>query len=181
MFLNNLFDRIKRLLISHVGVLVYFLDPVTTPQTAPYQKIKPIWRHAHFLFPVLYLCAIPLLYSPLRWMLATDLGSSSSSSTALDDSGRPIDQSLLLYFPAAFFPLKVWPQVDATFFIAAGTSAFVFITLVSGGTAAGFSLACNRYELVGDQRLEIDRKSKAEILIDNLTAKEKDFLFLFPP
>ncbi|KAH9397261.1 hypothetical protein TYRP_003571 [Tyrophagus putrescentiae] len=139
MFLNFL----KNLVTYHVGVLVYFLDPVILPETKPYQHIKPKPLNANFVFTVLYLVAIVFIYGNPFMVLQHSSSFSQSSSLSNKTFVKP-NSNLLLYYPAAIFPLQVWPQSEVASLIAFGAAAAVLFTFVGG--AGRFSVA-GRYEV----------------------------------
>lgn len=139
MFLNFL----KNLVTYHVGVLVYFLDPVILPETKPYQHIKPKPLNANFVFTVLYLVAIVFIYGNPFMVLQHSSSFSQSSSLSNKTFVKP-NSSQLLYYPAAIFPLQVWPQSEVASLIAFGAAAAVLFTFVGG---AGRFSAAGRYEV----------------------------------
>ena len=68
---------------------------------------------------------------------------SQSSSLSNKTFVKP-KSNLLLYYPAAIFPLQVWPQSEVASLIAFGAAAAVLFTFVGG--AGRFSVA-GRYEV----------------------------------
>ncbi len=152
---SSQFLNFKKLFIYHMGVLTYFLDPVISPKTAPYQQLEPKWQNAHFLFPVFYIVVIYVLFGNLPVFL-------SQVSFSNESVSRP-DSSQLAYFPAGVFPLEMWPQSEVLVLLAYGTAAAVLVTFV-GGAAAAFN-AAGRYEISAggnyhQQRLTINGKSR---------------------
>ncbi len=134
LFIKNCF---KKLIVYHVGVLAYFLDPLVFPQTRPYQYINSKWQNVNFFLPVFYLVAIIFLYGNLSMIFQYTIASNGSFLN------RP-KHSQLLYYPAALFPLQVWPQSEVVSLIAFGTAISVLLTFVGRSTL--FTTA-SRYEV----------------------------------
>lgn len=150
MFFIQWFLFLKKLFIDHFCVLVFFLDPIASLQTAPYQLISQRWQNAHFVFPIIYLVAIVLQYGNLPLIL----NYSFSSGSVLKSRPSP---SQLQYYPTALVPLQVWPQSEVAAQIAFGTAAAVIATFI--GRSASFT-ATGRYEVHPQQRLTINKKSE---------------------
>lgn len=132
MILKTIPNLVKR----HIAVLVYYLDPLTTARSAPFQKPKVGSLHFTFaavvlLFSYLYGILYFVLYLDhfdgdhlKRWHHSIHKDRQLSATSQLSASLCPVN----MYHQA--FPPPIWAQADVLFSTAAATAVVVLATLL---------------------------------------------------